>query len=197
VSEIEQRGIPLEEPEGSPQEEEPRESRPLPPAVKLLILVAGVAIMAGGAFFLTQKVILPMLPKASVVEKMTEVKQKLQKPKKEKVKKEKKEKKEKKGPVIKYPITGIVANTAGSMGRALLAFDIMVETSSEKSRDEMADKEYQIRDALIYYFGGRTLREISTRQFMVTARDTVRNIINSIIESEPVDTIFFTSFIIQ
>ena len=194
MSEIEQRGIPLEEPEGSPEEREPRESRPLPPAVKLLILVAGVAIMAGGAFFLTQKVILPMLPKASVVEKMTEVKQKLQKPKKKKVKKEKKEKK---GPVIKYPITGIVANTAGSMGRALLAIDIMVETSSEKSRDEMADKEYQIRDALIYYFGGRTLREISTRHFMVTARDTVRSIINSIIESEPVDTIFFTSFIIQ
>lgn len=203
MSEIEEQGVPLEEAEDRAAEE----PKPLPPFVKLIILVAGVLILAAGAFFLTQKVILPQVKKIHVMERITEVKQKLQKPKREEdiedisedisKEKKKKKKKEKKGPVIKHPITGITANIAGGRGRTFVALDIMVEATSEDSRDEMVDKEYQIRDALIFYFRGRTLREIATREFQLSARDTVRSIINSIIESEPVDTVFFTTFLIQ
>jgi flagellar basal body-associated protein FliL len=194
MSEIEERGVPIEEPEeeqpeSEEEEEEVKESRPLPPFVKLLILLAAALVLAAGAFFVTKKVVLPRVTKSSVGEKMTEVKQKLQKPKKKK--------KEKKGPVIRHPIMGITANTAGSLGRRFITLDLMVETTSEESQQEMVEKEYQIRDALIFYFGGRSVQEISTRQFMVTARDTVRGIINSVLESEPVDTVFFTTFLIQ
>ncbi len=157
----------------------------------MIILLAGVLVLVAGAYFLTQRVILPQVRGISVVEKMTEVKQRLQKPKKET------EKKKKKGPVIKYPITGITANIGDPRQRTFVAMDIIVETTSEESRDEMVDKDYQIRDALIFYFRGRTLSEIATREFLITARDTVRGIINSIIESEPVDTVFFTTFLIQ
>lgn len=201
MSEIEDRGVPLEEAE----DRAVKEPGPLPPFVKLIILVGGVLILAAGAYFLTQKVILPqmkvILPqikKSPVAEKITEVKQKLQKPKREEdVSKEEKKKKKKRGPVIKHPITGITANIAGGRGRTFVALDIMVEATSEDSRDEMIDREYQIRDALIFYFRGRTLGEIATREFQLSARDTVRSIINSIIESEPVDTVFFTTFLIQ
>ncbi|UCH09895.1 MAG: flagellar basal body-associated FliL family protein [Fidelibacterota bacterium] len=193
MSEIEERGIPIEEPEEGPEpeEEEVKESKPLPPFVKLIILIVSALVLAAGAFFVTQKVVLPRVKKSPVGESLTEVKQKLQKPKK------KKEKKKKKGPVIRHPIMGITANTAGSLGRRFVTLDLMVETTSEESQQEMVEKEYQIRDALIYYFGGRTVQEISTRQFMVTARDTVRSLINSVLESEPVDTVFFTTFLIQ
>lgn len=191
MSEIGEQKTPIEGSDRQLEEAEGRESRPLPPFVKLIILLAGVLVLVAGAYFLTQRVILPQVRGISVVEKMTEVKQRLQKPKK------KTEKKKKKGPVIKHPITGITANIGGSRGRTFVAMDIIVETTSEESRDEMVDKEYQIRDALIFYFRGRTLREIATREFQITARDTVRGIINSIIESEPVDTVFFTTFLIQ
>lgn len=204
MSEIEEQGAPLEsasEPLEETEDLAPSESKPLPPFVKLIILVAGVLILAAGAFFLTQKVVLPQVKKIHVMEKITEVKQKLKKPKREEdisdISKEKKKKKKKKGPVIKHPITGITANIAGGRGRTFVALDIMIEATSEESRDEMIDKEYQIRDALIFYFRGRTLREIATREFQLSARDTVRSIINSIIESEPVDTVFFTTFLIQ
>jgi len=195
MSEIEEPGAPLEgasEPPEDTEDEAVDESRPLPPIVKLLILVGGVLVLGAGAYFLTQKVILPQVRGISVVEKMTEVKQRLQKPKKEKEKRKKK-----RGPVIKHPIIGITANIGGSRGRSFVAMDIIVETTSEDSRDEMVDKEYQIRDALIFYFMGRSLSEIATREFQITARDTVRSIINTIIESEPVDTVFFTTFLIQ
>lgn len=191
MSEIGEQETPIEGSDRQLEEAAGRESRPLPPFVKLIILLAGVLVLVAGAYFLTQRVILPQVRGISVVEKMTEVKQRLQKPKK------KTEKKKKKGPVIKHPITGITANIGGSRGRTFVAMDIIVETTSEESRDEMVDKEYQIRDALIFYFRGRTLREIATREFLITARDTVRGIINSIIESEPVDTVFFTTFLIQ
>ncbi len=191
MSEIGEQENPIEGSDRQLEEAAGRESRPLPPFVKLIILLAGVLVLVAGAYFLTQRVILPQVRGISVVEKMTEVKQRLQKPKKET------EKKKKKGPVIKYPITGITANIGDPRQRTFVAMDIIVETTSEESRDEMVDKDYQIRDALIFYFRGRTLSEIATREFLITARDTVRGIINSIIESEPVDTVFFTTFLIQ
>ena len=210
MSEIEERGIPMEGPEEEPEpeeEEEVRESRPLPPFVKLLILLVWVIVLAAGAFFVTQRVVLPQISRSTVGEKMTEVKQKLQKPKreertdeessKEEKPKRSRQKKKARGETYRQQITGITANTAGSMGRRFVAMDIMVEMSSEDSQKEIVDKEYQIRDALIFYFGGRTVQEISTRDFILTARDEVRDIINSIIESEPVDTVFFTTFLIQ
>ncbi|UCD39252.1 MAG: flagellar basal body-associated FliL family protein [Fidelibacterota bacterium] len=194
MSEIEERGVPIEEPEELPpeeEEEEPRESRPLPPFVKLIILVMAVLVLAAGAYFMTQQVILPRISKSTVGERMTEVKQKLQKPKK------KKKKKEKKGEVIRHQIAGITANTAGSLGRRFVTMDLMVLTTSEDSQKEMVEKEYEIRDALIVYFGGRTIQEISRREFLIAARDTVRSLINSVIDAEPVDTVFFTMFLVQ
>ena len=189
MSEIGEQETPIEGSDRQLEEAAGRESRPLPPFVKLIILLAGVLVLVAGAYFLTQRVILPQVRGISVVEKMTEVKQRLQK--------QKTEKEKKKGPVITHSIPGIVANIGGATGRRIVAMDIIVETTSEESRDEMVDKDYQIRDALIFYFRGRPLREIATREFQITARDTVRGIINSIIESEPVDTVFFTTFLIQ
>ncbi len=193
MSEIDERGTPTDEPEPTPDEDEEEqetdESKPLPPIVKLLLLVVGVVALAGGAYLLTTQVILPRVTQTPVGEKLTEVKQKLQKPKKKKEKK--------KGPVIKHPILGITANTAGSMGRRYVAFDLMVETTSEEALEEMIAKDYQIRDALIFYFGGRTVREIATRDFQYIARDTVRSLINAVINEGEVDTVFFTSFLIQ
>lgn len=188
MSETEQRGIPIEEPEESPEEEgEVKESQPLPPIVKLLILVVGVIILAAGAFFLTQKVILPRITKSSVGEKMTEVKEKLKKPKK---------KREKKGPVIEHTIQSVTVNVVGPRGLQFATFDLVVMTP-EKTRGELVSKENQIRGALITYFIGRTVRELSTREFYLSAGDSLRDIINSTIEGGAVDTVFFTQFLIQ
>lgn len=193
--------------DSEPSAEEPdapvaKESGPLPPIVKLLILVAGGVLLVGGAFLLTTKMILPIISRPPAGEAMSEVKEKLQLPKKEKDEteageKKKKKKKKKLGPVISHPITGIVANPAGSLGRRIVAFDLMVETRLEDAQAEMIEKEYKIRAALITYFSGWTVREISTREFQMAVRDTVRNIINSVVEGEPVDTVFFTTFLIQ
>lgn len=214
MSEIEERGIPIEDAEEEPEEvedEEVQESKPIPPLVKLLILLGTVLVLAAGAFFLTKKVILPQIARSTVGDKITEVKQRLQQPKREdgsideaedkgegsEVRKRSRKKKAKRGEVLRHEIKGITANTAGSMGRRFVVMDLIVETTSDDSKKQMAELDYQIRDALIFYFGGRTIQEIATREFQYTARDTIRSMINSIIDSEPVDTVFFTTFLIQ
>ncbi|MFC1618650.1 flagellar basal body-associated protein FliL [Candidatus Neomarinimicrobiota bacterium] len=217
MNEIEERGIPIEGADEEPEEiedvedEEVQESKPLPPFVKLLILLASVIVLAAGAYFLTKKVILPQVSRSAVGDKITEVKQRLQQPKREdegideavdegkgkEARKKSRKKKAKKGEVLRHEIKGITANTAGSMGRRFVVMDLLVETTSEESKKQMGEVEYQIRDALIYYFSGRTVSEIATRDFQHTARDTIRSMINSIIDSEPVDTVFFTTFLIQ
>ena len=57
MSEIEEQGVPFEEAEDRAE----KEPGPLPPFVKLIILVAGVMMLAAGAYFLTQKVVLPQM----------------------------------------------------------------------------------------------------------------------------------------
>ena len=193
MSEIEEQGASVEDrgrriEEEQEAEEAPSESKSLPPIVKLLILVVGVAVMVAGAYFLTKQVILPQVQDLPVAERLATVRERMQQSRAEREEEERES-----GPVITHEIENIVVNIGGR----ILMVGVIVETRSEDARDEMVERNYQIRDALLFFFRGRTLNEISTAAFMTTARDTIRSIINSIVEGEPVDTVFFTDYIIQ
>lgn len=192
MSEIEEQGASVEDrgeliEKELEEEEAPSESRSLPPIVKLLILVVSVVGMVAGAYFLTKLVILPQVKDTQIAERLTSVRERIQQSREEREEEERE-----RGPVITHSIDDIIANIEGG----ILMLDITVVTRSEDALDEMIERDYQIRDALLFYFRGRTLREISTTGFMPIARDTIRSIINSIVEDEPVDTVFFTDYII-
>lgn len=182
MTEIEDRGVPIEEPD----EPEEQESKPLSPLYKWVGLVIVVIGLGVGAFFLTTKVILPLLKATPIGERMLQVKQKVNKPKK----------KVWKGSIVNHAIQGVTVNAIGPRGLQFVTFDLNVEVP-ETAKEELIKKENQIRGALISYFVERTVKELSTRQFHVAARDTMRAIINSVIEGEPVDTAYFTRFLIQ
>ena len=163
----------------------------LPPAVKIAILVAAVAGLGFGAFILTQKLIIPRLGGTEAVQnfKQRQAEKRLEKAEEEKLEK-------KKGPLIQHAITGFTVNLAGPR-RNLLTFNLQLEIYSEDAVEELTEKEYLIRDAMLSYFGARTLQEITTREFMVTAKDTIKSLLNSIVEGEPVDAVYFTQFLFQ
>ncbi|MEE9466665.1 MAG: flagellar basal body-associated FliL family protein [Candidatus Neomarinimicrobiota bacterium] len=162
------------------------------PIVKLAVIVVTVLLLGLLAYILTQRVIVPKLTGlGDVGDKVRDMRENVQKTRKEK------KKAAKLGPVIAHPISGITANTAGSRGRRFVTFDIILETRVEDARDEMVTREYQIRDAMISYFGGRTVNELATRQFMSAAKDTVKALINGILETGDIDTMYFTKFLIQ
>lgn len=162
------------------------------PIVKLAVIIVGVILLGLLAFILTQRVIVPKLTGLDDVgDKVRDMRENVQKAR------EKKKKAAKLGPVIAHPIRGVTANTAGSRGRRFVTFDIILETRVEDARDEMVTKDYQIRDGLITYFGGRTVGELATRQFMAAAKDTVKALINGMLETGEIDTMYFTKFLIQ
>lgn len=189
MSEIDDRGIPVEDPDEEEEEHEEEGDEGseggFSPILKLLLLVVLLGGLVTGAYFVTQKLIIPKLSSSETVQ---DVKKRLNQPKKEKPKK--------KGPVIRHQLLGITANLAGPR-RNLVSFDLMMEIYSEDAQEELIDKEFQIRDALLIYFRARSLQEISTRQFLVTVRDTLKRMLNSTLEGDPVDTVYFTKFIVQ
>ena len=203
MSDIEQRGILQEEPDeerpGDEEGEEDVEGRGLPPIVKLLILIGAAAVLGVGAFFLTKQVVLPMV-KGTQAEKVVESVGDIFTPDEgedQGDEQEPRRKKKKEGPPIAYPIENIAVNTAGSLGRRFARFDLVVITTSEETVSEMQAKDYQIRDALITFFSSRTVAELSTREFLVDAKDQVRDLINRVVTTQPVDSVFFTTFLIQ
>ena len=169
------------------------QNKPSFPVGKWVAIVFSLLLLALGAYMLTERVIVPTLTRkgSEVGDKMRAMRDNVQEARKDK------KKAAKKGPVIPHPIMGITANTAGSRGRRFVTFDLIVETRVEDARDEMITKEYQIRDALITYFGGRSVSELATRQFMTAAKDTVQALINRLLETGNIDTVYFTKFLIQ
>ena len=156
--------------------------------VKLLLIVVVFGGLAVGAYMVTQKVIIPMLGDNQTVQAL---KERINQPKEKKKKKGKE-----RGDPIRHTVEGIVANLAGPR-RNLVAFDMLLEVYSEDAQEELVDKDFQVRDAMLIYFGARTLQEISTREFLVTVRDTVKRMLNDFLKDEPIDTVYFTKFIIQ
>lgn len=168
------------------------QDKPSFPIGKWVAIVFMLVLLGLGAYVLTERVIVPKLTgQGEVGDKMRAMRDNVQEAR------EKKKKTGKLGPVIPHPISGITANTAGSRGRRFVTFDLIVETRVEDARDEMVTKEYQIRDALITYFGGRSVGELATRQFMTAAKDTIQVLINRLLETGEIDTVYFTKFLIQ
>lgn len=168
------------------------QNKPSFPIGKWVAIIFMLVLLGLGAYMLTERVIVPWLTgKGERGDKMRAMRDNVQEAR------EKKKKMGKIGPVIPHPIKGITANTAGSRGRRFVTFDLIVETRFEDARDEMVIKEYQIRDALITFFGGRSVGELATRKFMTDAKDTVQALINRLLETGEIDTVYFTKFLIQ
>ncbi len=190
MSEIEDRGTSIQDPDGEGAEEEAAESggKGLGIIVKLLLILVVFGGLGFGAYLLTQKLIIPMLSSSETVQA---VKERLNRPKAEKKKKVKD-----RGDPIRHSVEGIVANLSGSR-RSIVAFDLLLEVYSEEAKEELTDKDFQIRDAMLIYFGSRTMQEVATRQFLVTVRDTIKKMLNGFLEDAPIDTVYFTKFIFQ
>lgn len=184
----------IEEQEQFEPEDQDDESGSGIPAAKWLTIVAVVLVVGLAAYILAQRVIVPKLTgDHGVGDRLREMKQNLIAAEAE----EELETVSKSGDVSATALKGITVNTAASRGRRFVTFDLSLESRVSDVEDRVKLREYQIRDALITYFGGRTVTELSSRQFMAIAKDTVATIINDILRADVVDTVYFTKFLVQ
>lgn len=183
MSEIEERGIPIEDPA---EESDEGEGRSLGPLYKWAGLAAVIIALGLGAFLLTVKVIVPRLNATSLGDKIMNVK--------ETINKKKPPKKLKRGEVVPHPIRGVTVNMSP---RGHLVFDLIVEVAYEDALKELITKDYQVQDALITHFSGRNKAELLSSRFHATIRDSMKMIISAILQSAPIDTVYITKYLIQ
>lgn len=110
-----------------------------------------------------------------------------------------KPKKKKEGPPIFEKLDTFVVNLAGNDG-SLLQVDMQAELADEEAKKKFTDYAPKIRSALILLLSSKSAAELATPDGKVRLKAQVKQIINESMdagEEQPVESVLFTSFIIQ
>lgn len=113
---------------------------------------------------------------------------------------EAKPKKKREGPPVFEKMETFVVNLAGTEG-SLLQVEMQAELDEEKTRQKFKDYMPKIRSAVILLLSSKHANELATPEGKVKLRAQVKKIINESMEAgeeeQPVESVLFTSFIIQ
>lgn len=112
---------------------------------------------------------------------------------------EEKPKKKHEGPPIFEKLDPFVVNLAGNTG-SMLQVEMQAELSDEKVREKFKDYTPKIRSALILLLSSKTSAELATPEGKVRLRAQIKKIVNEAMDAgddTPVESVLFTSFIIQ
>ena len=113
--------------------------------------------------------------------------------------KPRKNQEEKEGPPIFEKLDTFVVNLAGNDG-SLLQVDMQAELADEEAKKKFTDYAPKIRSALILLLSSKSAVELATPDGKVRLKAQVKQIINESMdagEEQPVESVLFTSFIIQ
>ncbi|KZE33896.1 flagellar FliL protein [Crenobacter luteus] len=108
-------------------------------------------------------------------------------------------KKKKDGPPIFQKLDTFVVNLAGNTG-AMLQIEMQAELVDEDAKKRFTDYMPKVRSALILLLSSKSAEELATPDGKVKLKAQVKKIINESMDAgdeEPVDSVLFTSFIIQ
>jgi flagellar FliL protein len=112
---------------------------------------------------------------------------------------EAKPKKKHEGPPIFEKLDTFVVNLIGN-GGSMLQVEMQAELGDEKDRQKFKDYSPKIRSGVILLLSSKTANELATPEGKVKLRAQVKKIINESMdagEEPPVESVVFTSFIIQ
>lgn len=112
---------------------------------------------------------------------------------------EAKPKKKHDGPPIFEKLDPFVVNLAGN-ANSMLQIEMQAELDDEAARQKFKDYTPKVRSAVILLLSSKTANELSTPEGKVKLKAQIKKIINESMDSgedSPVDSVLFTSFIIQ
>jgi flagellar basal body-associated protein FliL len=152
--------------------------------LKILLITFIVALLAGGSFLIAQKVLLPRYQTYQIKKELTTA----TKPVKKKPKAQ---------PGIIYTISDLTVNTYGSLGRRFLVAEYALETSDKEVVDELKNREPQVRDMLIKYLRNFSAEDILNMNFQEDSRKELIKLINSCLTSGTLDSLYYTTLVVQ
>ncbi len=171
--------------EKKPAKKVKKEKQPVSPKqkmIRLIIIIVAALVLIGGTVILAKFILWPRY-KEYRKKHETEI-----------IEKEKIKKKEM-GEVIK--LEEITVNTFGSNGYRYVVAGLAIETSDPKISEEIILREPQIRDGLIHYFRSKTAQQISKLSFHDSARIDIDRIVNDLLTTGEIDSIYIIKLLIQ
>ena len=181
--------------------ETPSTSKGSSPIKKYGIYGAVVLVMILAAYFITLKVVKPMIAGGGPVAEQAEEKKEKAKPKK----KEHAPKKDngshssshgsKAGDI--YMIEQIIVNPAGTGGRRFLSTSIGFELETGEASSLLKEREAVVRDALITILSSQSVPELSDFKQRERLRKLIRLRVSKLLQTEDLAAVYFTEFILQ
>lgn len=181
--------------------ETPSTSKGSSPIKKYGIYGAIVLIMVLTAYFITLKVVKPMIAGGGPVAEQAEEKKEKAKPKK----KEHTPKKDRGSHDSShgfeasdiYMIEQIIVNPAGTGGRRFLSTSIGFELETGEAGDLLKEREAVVRDALITILSSQSVPELSDFKQRERLRKLIRLRVSKLLQTEDIAAVYFTEFILQ
>ena len=164
---------------------------PAPRGKKMLLIMLGVGVLAGGASGAV--VGGPMLAKRRTPAAAAET---AAAERGEHEKEKDKEGKGGEGTIVM--IDNLVLNPAGSGGLRFLMVSAAFELNREKAADAMRSRDAEVRDALLKVLGSRTVDQLVDLNGRQSMKDELKSVVDSVLhERGVVRRIYFPQFVIQ
>ena len=91
----------------------------------------------------------------------------------------------------------LIINPADSEGRRFLMVNIGLETSKEKTLEELAAKDIVIRDVILKLLGQRTAADLATIEKRAEIKEDLLTAVNTIMNEGKIDRLYFTQYVLQ
>jgi flagellar FliL protein len=153
-------------------------------------------VLVAAAYFVTLKVVKPMLAGGGSAKVSEPEKKEAPKPKAREAKERKGESEETAGAQI-YKIEDIIVNPAGTGGTRFLSTSIGFELGSQATVDLFTEREAIVRDALITILSSQSIPELSDAKQRELLRQLIQTRVQKLLETEDVAAVYFTEFVLQ
>lgn len=90
-----------------------------------------------------------------------------------------------------------LVNLADANGKRYLKLAMKLELSGTKLQEELAQRNFEMRDSIIMVLSGKEFEDISTPPGKTRLKQEIMNRLNKIMKSGQVKEIYFTEFIVQ
>ncbi|MBN4076256.1 flagellar basal body-associated FliL family protein [Gemmatimonas aurantiaca] len=179
------------------------------PIKKYGIMIGIVLVMAIGGYFVTLKVIKPMLADDTTEEiadsadaEDSDSADDEAKPSRKKKKKKKKKQSGEDGDggsveTHIFEISDIIVNPAGTGGTRFLSVSIGFELDYPETMELFEARKPQIRDALITILGSKNIEQLTDMKQKEIARMQIKKRVSHLLETDELSAIYFTNFVIQ
>jgi len=189
-------GEELESVEGGAEVTEDKKSGLVPMLIKFGIIGAVAIVAVIGAYFVTAKVVKPMLAHDGNSTEQVSAEDANHEEAAAKSEEGGEEGGSGKNDAL-YEIDNIVVNPASTIGSRFLSCSIAFELTSPGDYSTLESNDIKIRDALITILSARTVDELSDARLREPLRKQIQAKINRIVEPVEVSAVYFKDFVLQ